>query len=186
MLAGLTPERLAPVLRPKVDAAWNLHRLTSHLDLRAFVLYSSLAGLLGTAGQANYAAGNTFLDALAHHRRAQGLTATSLAWGLWSQTSESTGHVTDIDVRRMAQSGLAPLSSEDGAALFDAAIARDRALLAATRLDLTSVRRAAAAPHPCSAASPRWCAAGRATATGAGRRWWNGCRGWASTNGGRR
>ncbi|WP_141316654.1 beta-ketoacyl reductase, partial [Streptomyces spinoverrucosus] len=83
LLTHLTPERLHTILKPKVDAAWNLHHLTRHHPLNAFILYSSLAGLLGTAGQANYAAGNTFLDALAHHRTAQGLPATSLAWGLW-------------------------------------------------------------------------------------------------------
>ncbi|WP_344486273.1 type I polyketide synthase, partial [Streptomyces amakusaensis] len=148
LLTGLTPERLAGVLRPKVDAAWNLHALTRDLELNAFVLYSSLAGLLGTAGQANYAAGNTFLDALAQHRRAHGLPAASLAWGLWSDTSESTSHVTEVDVRRMAQSGLLPLSSDDGTALFDASFAQDWAVLAATGLDLPRLRRSAGGAPP--------------------------------------
>ncbi|WP_143669533.1 KR domain-containing protein, partial [Streptomyces sp. wa1063] len=102
LVGSLTAERLAAVMRPKVDAAWNLHDLTREQNLTAFVLYSSLAGLVGTAGQANYAAGNTFLDALAQHRHAQGLPATSLAWGLWEQTSDITDGLADVDLKRMA------------------------------------------------------------------------------------
>ncbi|GGX61850.1 type I polyketide synthase [Streptomyces hiroshimensis] len=145
LLSGLTPERLDAVLRPKVDAAWNLHELTRDARLSAFVLFSSLAGLLGTAGQANYAAGNTFLDALAAHRRAHGLPATSLAWGLWEETSASTGHLADVDLQRMARSGLLPLATRDGMELFDAAgsldnAALDDAVLAVTRLDTAALR----------------------------------------------
>ncbi|MEE1931570.1 beta-ketoacyl reductase, partial [Streptomyces sp. TRM 70351] len=95
VLADLTPERLDAVLRPKIDAAWNLHDLTREADLNAFVLYSSIAGLIGNAGQANYAAGNTWLDALAAHRTAHNQPATSLAWGLWQQASTISGDLSD-------------------------------------------------------------------------------------------
>ncbi|WTC47703.1 SDR family NAD(P)-dependent oxidoreductase [Streptomyces anthocyanicus] len=147
LLSSLTEERLADVLRPKVDAAWNLHELTKDHDLEAFVLYSSIAGLIGNAGQANYAAGNTFLDALAQHRRALGLPAVSLAWGLWAQASTISGQLDQTDLKRMERTGLLPLSSADAMDLFDAAPATGEAVLAATRLDLGTLRKQSDGPH---------------------------------------
>ncbi|MFK0296996.1 type I polyketide synthase, partial [Streptomyces sp. NPDC090442] len=140
VLGSLTPERLAAVLRPKVDAAWHLHEATRHLDLDAFVLFSSVAATLGSPGQANYAAGNAFLDALAAQRAAAGLPATALAWGPWTQSVGMTRSLTDLDVERIARSGMPPLTLEQGTALFDAALAAGPAALAPVRLDLPVLR----------------------------------------------
>ncbi len=142
VIETLTPERVDAVLRPKVDAAWNLHELTRDLDLSAFVMFSSAAAVLDGAGQGSYAAANAFLDALAAHRRAHGLAGLSLAWGFWNQRSGMTGHLADADVERMARSGLVGLSSEEGLALFDAAAAVDEALLVPIHLDLAALRGA--------------------------------------------
>ncbi|MEU8146471.1 SDR family NAD(P)-dependent oxidoreductase [Nonomuraea sp. NPDC048901] len=148
VVAALTPERVDAVLRPKVDGAWNLHELTRELDVSAFVLFSSAAGVLGDAGQGNYAAANVFMDALAAHRRAHGLAAVSLAWGFWEQRSNMSAHLQDTDIARMERSGARGLSSEDGLALFDAALTVDEALLAPIRLDLAAMRRDPAGVQP--------------------------------------
>ncbi|WP_431607117.1 SDR family NAD(P)-dependent oxidoreductase [Protofrankia symbiont of Coriaria ruscifolia] len=140
-VTGLTPSRLRTVARPKADAAWNLHELTRQADLAAFVLYSSAAGVLGTPGQANYAAANAFLDGLAAHRRAHGLPATSLAWGYWEQTSGMTGHLDGVDVARLGRGGLLPLPTETALALFDAALSTPYPALVPARIDRTGTDR---------------------------------------------
>ncbi|WP_234377240.1 type I polyketide synthase [Streptomyces sp. TP-A0356] len=145
VLEAQTPERLAHVLRAKAASALALHEATRTADLTAFVLFSSAAGLLGGAGQAGYAAANTVLDALAHHRRAHGLPATSLAWTLWEGTDGMSGGLREDDVRRIAASGLPALAPEQGLRLLDAALESDEALIAPLRTDLTALRTAAAA-----------------------------------------
>ncbi|WP_253780948.1 type I polyketide synthase [Goodfellowiella coeruleoviolacea] len=139
VLESLTPERFDAVLRPKVDAAWYLHELTRDRDLSAFVLFSSAASTLGNAGQANYAAANAFLDALAQHRRATGLPAQSLAWGLWAQGGMA-GELGAEDQARMNRAGVLALSAQQGVALFDMAQTVGNAVLVPMRLDLAAVR----------------------------------------------
>ncbi|MYX74765.1 type I polyketide synthase, partial [Streptomyces sp. SID3915] len=140
LVSGMTPERLDAVLAPKLDAAWNLHDLTRDLGLSAFVLFSSVMGTIGNAGQGNYAAANVFLDALAQHRRTAGLPAASFAWGFWSERSELTRDLGDADIARMARSGLKPLSSDEGVTLFDAALADGEVTATLAALDLDRVR----------------------------------------------
>ncbi|MBU3871625.1 SDR family NAD(P)-dependent oxidoreductase, partial [Streptomyces sp. 4503] len=113
VIGSLTPERVDHVMRPKVDAAWNLHELTRDLDLTAFVLFSSASGVFGTPGQGNYAAANAFLDALATHRRAESLPAVSLAWGPWAGAGMAGG-LDEADISRMRRAGLPPLSPAEG------------------------------------------------------------------------
>ncbi|TQE22236.1 SDR family NAD(P)-dependent oxidoreductase [Streptomyces ipomoeae] len=140
LVEALTPERLDRVMRPKADAALHLHELTAGAPLRSFVLFSSVAGTIGGPGQGNYAAANTFLDAFAQWRRARGLPGLSLAWGLWAETSAMTRHLAGDGVAQLGRSGLAPLSTEDGLRLLDAAHHTGDALLLPARLDLAALR----------------------------------------------
>ncbi|MFE3778454.1 type I polyketide synthase, partial [Amycolatopsis sp. NPDC059090] len=136
VVTALTPQRLGTVLRPKADGAWHLHELTQNMDLSAFVLFSSAAGTVDGAGQGNYAAANSFLDALAEHRRASGLPATSLAWGLWAE-----GMGTRLDPVQASRAGFPALAVPDGLALFDAALAVADPVLVPIRLDVAALRR---------------------------------------------
>jgi acyl transferase domain-containing protein/NADP-dependent 3-hydroxy acid dehydrogenase YdfG/acyl carrier protein len=145
LIGSLTPERVARVLRPKVDAAWHLHELTEHLDLSAFVLFSSISGILGSAGQASYCAANVFLDALAVRRRALALPAISVAWGWWAEAGGMAGDLSAADRARKERWGALAMSSEDALELFDAACVADDALIIASQFATWSSRAAAEA-----------------------------------------
>ncbi|ONH22718.1 KR domain-containing protein, partial [Pseudofrankia asymbiotica] len=132
--------QLHRVLTPKVDAAWHLHHQTRHLPLTHFVLFSSIAGTIGNPGQATYAAANTYLDALAHHRHTQGLPATSLAWGLWQETSTLTARLDPAQHGRLRRTGITPMPTGTALALLDGALASRRPALVPAMLDLGPLR----------------------------------------------
>jgi polyketide synthase 12 len=140
VISSLTPERIDAVLRAKVDAAWNLHELTRDIDVAAFVMFSSMAGLAGASGQANYAAANSFLDGLAVHRRRQGLPAISLAWGLWDQASAMTGALGAADRARFGRDGVVAMSSDEALELMDTALIVDEPFLLPAHIDLAALR----------------------------------------------
>ncbi|MET8690067.1 thioester reductase domain-containing protein [Streptomyces sp. NPDC004732] len=142
----LTDAQIERVMRAKVDGAVNLHQLTLGHELTGFIMYSSVAGVLGTPGQANYAAGNALLDALVHHRRAQGLPGISMAWGPWELGTGMTGELTEVDHARLGRWGLLPLDSQDGCALFDAARAADSPLAIPCRIQLSRAHDAQLVP----------------------------------------
>ncbi|WP_308344227.1 SDR family NAD(P)-dependent oxidoreductase [Streptomyces sp. MK37H] len=121
VVTAQTPERLARVWAAKATAAAHLHTATAHLRLGAFVLFSSAAGVMGSPGQANYAAANAFCDALAAHRQALGLPTVSVAWGLWAEASEMTGGLADADLARMSRSGVTAMAADHALRLLDAA-----------------------------------------------------------------
>jgi len=143
VIGSLTPDSLETVLRPKVDGAWHLHELTAGLDLSAFVLYSSAAGVVGNPGAANYGAANSFLDGLAAQRRAQGLSGTSIAWGMWEQATEMTGVVSATQLSQLDLLGLRALTTEEGLQLFDLACEGADPLLVALRLEFAALRELA-------------------------------------------
>ncbi|MEU5090917.1 SDR family NAD(P)-dependent oxidoreductase [Streptomyces sp. NPDC021356] len=144
VVESLTADRLDTVLAAKADGAWHLHDLTAGHDLTFFHLFSSAAGVLGAAGQANYATANTFVDALARHRRAAGLPATALAWGLWASGGMAE-QLTGADVERLRRQGFPPLTADEGLDLFDAALHSAEPLLLLLRLDVAALRAQAAA-----------------------------------------
>jgi acyl transferase domain-containing protein/acyl carrier protein len=140
VIESVTPDQLARVMRPKVDAAWQLHELTAEENLSAFVLFSSGASLFGNPGQASYAAANAGLDAMAQRLRAAGVPATSLAWGVWAEGVGMAGRLDDTNVTRIESSGVALLAVERGLELFDYSLGLDAALLAPVQLDMAALR----------------------------------------------
>ena len=143
-LGALTPERLDAVLRPKVDAAQHLHELTADRALSLFVLFSAAGSLFGTPGQANYAAANAYLDALAAHRRRLGLPAQALAWGAWEVDMHE--HMSQADIRRITRAGVRAFSVPEGMACFDAALRVDEPVVVPLLLDADALRRGSDLP----------------------------------------
>ncbi|MEU9510802.1 type I polyketide synthase, partial [Micromonospora sp. NPDC048170] len=144
VVSGITPDRLAHVLAPKVTAGWWLHEATAELDLDLFVLFSSVAGVLGSPGQAAYAAGNAFLDALALVRAQRGLPAVSLAWGMWD-TEGMAASINDADRARVTRAGLVPMTAQVGLGLWDAALAHGGTALVPAVVDIPAMRAQTAA-----------------------------------------
>jgi acyl carrier protein len=135
----LTLDQVDQVLAPKVDAALNLHELTLDRELSAFVMFSSVAAVLGSPGQGNYAAANSVLDALARRRGNAGLPAVSVAWGPWSQDSGMAAELGAAGVQRLSRMGFRPLAHADGLALFDLAGGADVPFVAAVDFDMAAL-----------------------------------------------
>ncbi|MER6961935.1 type I polyketide synthase, partial [Streptomyces sp. NPDC000618] len=144
LVEAMSDEALHGVLRAKVDGAVNLHELTCDMDLSAFVLFSSAASVFGNSGQANYAAANAFLDALAEYRRQSGRPGISLGWGPWAQASGLTGATENSAASRALRRGVRALTNDEGLALFDAALRSDAAHLLPVLLDPVALRTRAA------------------------------------------
>lgn len=138
----MSDQDLTTVLSSKLDAAVYLDELTKNTPLSSFILFSSLSGLLGTQGQANYAAANTFLDALAQHRRVNGLVATSLAWGPWDEGGMAA-QLNQLDIARIQKMGVSLLSPQQGLTLFDTVLNNNQA-----NIIPLSLNRLSSNPHP--------------------------------------
>jgi polyketide synthase 12 len=148
LVERLDPARLERSLAPKALGAWHLHELTEGLDLSRFVLFSSAASVVGSAGQPAYAAANGFLDGLAELRREAGLPATAIAWGLWARATAMTADLSDADRARARRTAGAELSDEQALELFDAALASDRPVVLATAGEPAPAPAVTAPPFP--------------------------------------
>jgi len=147
VLVQQTMERFARVMAPKVDGSWNLHEATKKRELDFFVLFSSMASMLGSAGQGNYAAANAYEDALAHYRRALGLAATSINWGPWAEGGMATA-LNSRDQQRWASQGIGQLAGSEGLDALERALQLDRAQLGILRIDWKRWSASSAAEQP--------------------------------------
>ncbi|MGV9899666.1 KR domain-containing protein, partial [Streptomyces tendae] len=148
VVGALSPERLDGVLAAKADAAWHLHELTAGADLSAFVLFSSVAGLLGGAGQANYAAANAFLDALAVRRVGEGCVGRSLVWGPWAGVGGMADRLSVGDLERLERQGLPAVGAGEGLGLFDAGLLVGEPVVVPLPLNMAALRaQPATVPH---------------------------------------
>ncbi|MEV5779351.1 SDR family NAD(P)-dependent oxidoreductase, partial [Streptomyces antimycoticus] len=145
VIATLTPERVAAVFAPKVTAVRHLDELTRGMDLSMFAVFSSAAGVFGSAGQGNYGAANAFMDGWMARRRAEGLPGIAMAWGLWEQITGMTAHLSQADQARMSRGGTLPIGLAEGMRLFDGALRMPAALAVPIKLDLRGLRADAAA-----------------------------------------
>ena len=143
VITALDDERLRRVFEPKLDGALHLHEVTRDLELSEFIMFSSTASRLGNPGQANYAAANSFLDALAYARRAEGLPALSLAFGFWERVTELTEGLSTADGNRVGPVDLFPMPDEVALDLVDAARIADKPMLAPALFDPAGLRRRA-------------------------------------------
>jgi amino acid adenylation domain-containing protein/thioester reductase-like protein len=135
----LTEERMRTVMAPKIMGAWNLHSLTINTPLDFFVMFSSISAVIGNPGQANYAAGNAFLDALAYYRRAQGRPALTVDWGMVGEV----GHVANSPeaAGRLGRFGLRPIPVSDTLDALDELIASNAVQVAVVEVDWKDLLR---------------------------------------------
>ena len=140
VVGSLSRARVGGVLRAKADAGWWLHELTAGLDVGLFAVFSSVASVLGGAGQGSYVAANGFLDGLASFRRSRGLAGVSLAWGTWVAQAGIGRDLGEGLLARIERGGVAELSAGEGLVLLEAALDREEALLVPARLDLARIR----------------------------------------------
>ncbi|MEO8666284.1 MAG: SDR family NAD(P)-dependent oxidoreductase, partial [Ignavibacteria bacterium] len=132
VLINQSKDKFEKVMAPKVLGAWNLHELTKKMKLDLFIMYSSVASLLGSAGQANHSAANSFLDSLAHYRRHKGLPALSINWGVWSEIGSAAAKGAD---KQEKISGIGVITPQLGIRALDTAVTIDTVQIGIVPID---------------------------------------------------